>query len=165
MSRLAVAQPVAFGFLQTNTTTQRINLAVRRMKDATEETGIPKTLDVEVRKFATKGGCGGYLVNERRVMGLLLPELGPIETMLIQVIMTEMAQLGSTHLFRARMEGKTSVELGVELVQLFNIMYSCTDIVNVHPKSDGTSEIPNLMEIYVKTETGIWMSKLMLDGK
>jgi|GEM_PF-2134090 hypothetical protein len=160
---IAPPRETAWGFLKTATTTQRLNLAIRRIKDATEETSVPPKLEVEVRKFRISCGCCGSAYDERRVWRILQSALDPMTSITMHVIMTDMSRKGATHVFIGSMEGKTSTELGVELGQLFNIMYSCTNLVAVH--GPEPNPIPDLMDVYAKTEAGIWMSKLSLDGK
>lgn len=151
----------AWGFLKTDTTTQRLNLAIRRMKAAPEQSGVDPKLEVEVRKFAIQCACCESADAERKIWMMLRANLDLIDSMSMHVIMTDMSRRGAKHVFIAAMDGLTSLELGKELGQVFNILYSCTDLVAVH--GSEPNPIPDLMDIYVRNEKRIWISKLELD--
>jgi hypothetical protein len=140
---------IAHGFLQTSSPPQRIIQAFRNMK-AEPEVGIPKSIDLIVG-FSQAAPIDASLFgseNHSRIFGV--SDANGIGQLLR--ISIEMGKKGANCVIQAIFPGALHKQTALELGQVFNLMYSCTEIL-------GEAEKP-VADVYFKNENGIYVSTL-----
>ncbi len=140
---------LAHGFLKTSSSPQRIVQAFQNMK-AEPEVGIPRNLDLTVglsQKFRIT--CSILQSkNFSEIFGLSDPDdIGQLLW-----ISVKMGIDGVNCILRATFPDAANKKTALELGQVFNLMYGCTEIL-------GEIEKP-VADIYFKNEAGIYVSTL-----
>jgi len=140
---------LAHGFLKTDSSPKRIVQAFRNMK-ADPEVGIPRKLDLSVglsqKAHLTLSITQSGKISE--IFGLNDPEdLGQLLW-----ISVKMGIQGANCIVRAVFPDAVNKQTALELGQVFNLMYGCTEIL-------GEIEKP-VADIYFKNEAGVYVSTL-----
>lgn len=140
---------LAHGFLQTPSTAKRIKQAFQNMK-AEPEVGIPKNIDLFVGFSQTAQIDSSILQSgdSSKIFGISDPD----DIAQLLWISVKMGGKGANCIVRATFPDAANKETALELGQVFNLMYGCTEIL-------GEVEKP-VADIYFKNESGIYVSTL-----
>jgi len=139
----------AYGFLKTGSAPKRISEAFRNMK-AEPEVMVPANLELIVafsHKVPINASFHG-LKGPSQVFGL--DNAGDLSQLL--KVSVKMGEKGANCVIRAIMPEVSGEQTARELGHVFNLMYSCTEIM-------GDAQKP-VADIFFKNEDGIYVSTL-----
>jgi len=158
---------MAYGFLKTESSASRIKKAFGNMK-AEPEVMVPRDLDLCVAFLRLKSASGSFGGKENRpqidvaIEADVIPHFTEMLTNIgedpqLLEITAKMAEGCVNCIIPAILPDATNKKAADELGHVFNLMYSCTEIM-------GNAEIP-VVDIYFKNEEGIYVSKLDVDPR
>ncbi|MBU0527226.1 MAG: hypothetical protein ABH983_02705 [Candidatus Micrarchaeota archaeon] len=140
---------LAHGFLKTGSSPQRIIRAFQNMK-ADPEVMVPKNIDLIVG-FSQIAPIGASIFGSKNSFGIFGVS-GANDISQLLRISVKMGIEGANCIVRAVFPDAANKKTALELGQVFNLMYSCTEIL-------GEAEMP-VADIYFKNEAGIYVSTL-----
>ena len=143
----------AYGYIKTQSQVPRVKQAFANMKAAPEEM-IPPNLGLTVA-ISGKRPIDSSVFRDQEETHETFGTMDNDEVAQLIKISLEMGGKGANMMIIATLPESTNTETASELGQIFNLTYSCTEIL-------GDSEIP-VADIYFKDENGIFVSKLSVD--
>jgi hypothetical protein len=143
----------AYGYIQTQSPASRVRQAFANMKAAPEEM-ISEALELAVA-LSQKMPIGAAAFKGPKKAGGIFGTADEGEIAQLVRISLEMGKQGANMIIVAALPNATHQETAVDLGQIFNLTYSCTEIM-------GEAEVP-VADIYFKNEMGIYVSKLTSD--
>lgn len=143
----------AYGYIKTQSQAPRVKQAFANMKAAPEE-GIPANLGLAIA-ISREQPIGSSVFRDDKETQEIFGTADKDETGQLLRISLEMGGKGANMMIVATLPESTNTETASELGQIFNLTYSCTEIL-------GDAEIP-VADIYFKDENGIFVSKLSVD--
>lgn len=121
---------------------KRMRQALQNMKDASEETKIPKEIEFSV--FNLPEGMHKITLDEG-------PEL--------VVVIEPLIEKGANYVVKAELPGAENHVTAHELAYAFSCLYGGTELFDA--ENDGQAKL--VMDVYFKQENGVWVSKLAMD--
>ncbi len=145
----------AYGFLQTNSSAQRIRQAFGNMKtesDRLDRSNAPESERLKIPQELD------IVVHAPFHETMLLQIFGADATEISKLLRTSAGMKGESAncMVEAVLPEVTDREAAAELGYILNLMYSCTEIM-------GDAEIP-IADIYFRNDKGIYVSKLEVEG-
>jgi len=140
----------AYGFMKTSSSSPRIKQAFENMK-ADPEVKVPQDLRLTVALCQTKPIDSS--IHALELSGIFVTkdfeEIGQLAQ-----ISVEMGKEGANCLITARLPEATHKKTADELGHVFNLLYSCTEIMVVDER-----EMPVATDVYFKNGNGVYVSK------